>query len=155
MLNFSKLPFFPHAVKISTDERHASTPRASTGPVAYRPQPVMSSLRSTSLIVRDVAKAVAFFQQVTGLQVLQQFDSFAELEGRKIRIMLNTAPTDDVPTAAGIILHFEEENIAAAAWRAESYGTTVIKGPIHTAWGTESVWVQGPEGIIIDFYRNT
>ena len=155
MLNFSKIPSFPHAVKILTDERRDSTPHPSTRPVTCRPQPVMSSLRSTSLIVRDVAKAVAFFQQVTGLQVLQQFDQFAELEGRKIRIMLNAESTGAVPTAAGIILHFEEENIAAAAWRAESYGTTVIKGPIHTAWGTESVWVQGPEGIIIDFYRNT
>ncbi|MBL9205415.1 MAG: VOC family protein [Opitutaceae bacterium] len=115
----------------------------------------MSSLRSTSLIVRDVAKAVAFFQQVTGLQVLQQFEQFAELEGRKIRIMLNAEPAGPVATAAGIILHFEEENISAAAWRAEAYGAAVLKGPIHTAWGTESVWVQGPEGIVIDFYRNT
>lgn len=113
----------------------------------------MPSLTSLDLIVRDVPRAVDFFHGVVGLAVLQNFDRFAELAGGNTRLFLSPDALVPVANASGVILHFAEENLSAAAQRAAGFGAAVLKGPLKTDWGTESLLVQGPEGVVIDFYR--
>ena len=112
----------------------------------------MSKLQSIDLIVPDVPKAVGFFRDVVRLQVLQEFDLFAELEGGGIRIMLS--PDAMVPTknAQGTILHFEVGDVDEAASRAKKLGARILKEPFTTDWGTISALIEGPEGIVVDFY---
>ena len=113
----------------------------------------MPALVSLDLIVRDVPASVAFFRDVVGLTVLQAFDCFAELEGRSLKILLSPDALVPVSPARGIILHFEEPDLPAAVRRATAFGSVVLKGPLTTDWGVESVLVQGPEAIVIDFQR--
>jgi len=154
MFSSANFPPFPHTVRIVDDTPVSISPQVARASAHGKKNPIMSQLRSTSLIVRNVGDAVEFFQSVTGLQVLEQFEHFAELEGRRFRIKLIAASAPELNPATGIILHFEEQDIAAAIQRAVVYGAMVIREPSATEWGTESAWIQGPEGVVIDFYRN-
>lgn len=105
------------------------------------------------LIVRDVPAAAAFFRDVLGLTLRVNEERFAELDSGAVTIMLS--PDAMVPTkpAAGLILHFQVEDVAQALGRARSRGATVLMEPTRTDWGTESAMIAGPEDIVIDLYR--
>jgi predicted enzyme related to lactoylglutathione lyase len=113
----------------------------------------MPALNSIDLIVSDVPRAVAFFREVAALGVLQEFDRFAELDAGNIKILLSPDALVPVAPAAGVIIHLHEPDLAAAAKRATRFGATVLRGPLTTDWGTESLLVQGPESIVVDFHR--
>lgn len=105
------------------------------------------------LIVRDVPVAAAFFRDVLGLTPRVNEERFAELDSGAVTIMLS--PEALVPTkpAAGLILHFQVEDVAAALDRARGRGARVLLEPTQTPWGTESAMIAGPEEIVIDLYR--
>lgn len=113
----------------------------------------MPSLQSIDLIVTDVPRAVAFFRDVVGAAVLQSYARFAELETQSIKLLLSPDALTPMPPAQGVILHFEEGDLSAAITRTRSFGGAVLSGPLKTDWGTESVLVQGPEGVVVDFFR--
>ena len=54
---------------------------------------------------------------------------------------------------SGIILHVEVENVEQNYQRLKDLGIQVLNGPAVTDWGTESLLVKGPAGLVIDFYR--
>ena len=105
------------------------------------------------LIVRDVPAAAAFFRDVLGLTPRVNEERFAELDSGAVTIMLS--PEALVPTkpAAGLILHFQVEDVAAALDRARGRGVRVLLEPTRTPWGTESAMIAGPEEIVIDLYH--
>jgi len=35
----------------------------------------------------------------------------------------------------------------------KEFGAEILHGPAITDWGTESLLVKGPAGLVIDFYR--
>jgi len=105
------------------------------------------------LIVRDVPTATAFFRDVLGLAVVVEDARFAELDGDGVKLLLS--PDAMVPTrpAAGVILHFQVEDVEDAAAHARERGATILREPFQTDWGWESVLVAGPEEIVVDLYR--
>lgn len=113
----------------------------------------MPALHSIDLIVGDVPRAVAFFREVVGALVLQEFERFAEIEAQSVKVLLSPDALVPVEPARGVILHLEEENLGAAIDRTKAFGAAVLSGPLRTDWGTESVLVQGPAGVIVDFFR--
>ena len=54
---------------------------------------------------------------------------------------------------SGIILHIEVENLDQNYKRLKKIGSEILHGPCETDWGTESLLVKGPAGLVIDFYR--
>ena len=54
---------------------------------------------------------------------------------------------------SGIILHIEVEDVDQNYQRLKELGIQVLNGPTVTDWGTESLLVKGPAGLVIDFYR--
>ena len=54
---------------------------------------------------------------------------------------------------SGIILHVEVENLNQNYQRLKEIGTEILHGPAVTDWGTESLLVRGPAGLVIDFYQ--
>ena len=54
---------------------------------------------------------------------------------------------------SGIILHIEIEDVDQNYQRLKEIGTEILHGPSETDWGTESLLVRGPAGLVIDFYR--
>ncbi|HEV4142826.1 TPA: glyoxalase [Streptococcus pneumoniae] len=54
---------------------------------------------------------------------------------------------------SGIIIHIEVEDVDQNYKRLNELGIKVLYGPTVTDWGTESLLVQGPAGLVLDFYR--
>jgi len=105
------------------------------------------------LIVRDVPAATAFFRDVLGLPVRTSDARFAEVGSGVVTIMLS--PDALVPTkpSAGVILHFQVDDVVAALEEARAKGATVLMEPTRTDWGTESAMIAGPEDVVVDLYR--
>lgn len=110
-------------------------------------------LDTIDLIVDDVPAATTFFREVIGLDVVVEDARFAELDGDGVKILLS--PEAMVPTrpAAGVILHFQVEDVEVAAAGARDRGATILKDVFQTDWGWESVLIAGPGEIVVDFYR--
>jgi predicted enzyme related to lactoylglutathione lyase len=115
--------------------------------------PRTPTLNSLDLIVGDVAGAAAFFRDVVGLALRVDVPGYAELGSGSMTIMLSAAALVPVSPAAGVILHFEVEDVAVALEKARLAGATVLMEPARTDWGTESALIRGPEALVIDFYR--
>lgn len=113
----------------------------------------MRVLDNLDLVVRDVPAAAAFFRDVVGLTLRIEDERFAELDAGPTTIMLT--PDALVPTkpAAGVIVHFQVEDVAQALAQARGRGATVLLEPTRTEWGWESAMIAGPEDIVVDFYR--
>ena len=54
---------------------------------------------------------------------------------------------------SGIILHIEVEDVDENYKRLKELGIQVLNGPVVTDWGTESLLVEGPSGLVLDFYH--
>lgn len=114
----------------------------------------MRTFDNLDLIVQDVPAAAAFFRDVVGLTVRVDDERFAEMDaGGGMTIMLSPDALVPVQSAAGMILHFQVDDVAAALQHAQQRGATVLLPLTHTDWGTESAMIAGPEQIIIDFYH--
>ena len=113
----------------------------------------MPNFDNLDLIVRNVPAAVAFFERVVGLTTRYTDANFAELESGAVTIMLSPAAMVPGEPAAGVILHFQVEDVAEARRRAVAHGATILMEPTLTDWGTESLLIAGPEEIVIDLYR--
>lgn len=105
------------------------------------------------IVVTNVPAAAAFFRDVVGLTLRVNEERYAELDGGAVTIMLT--PDLMVPSqpVRGIVLHFRVENVETALEKARQAGATVLLDITRTDWGTESAMIQGPDGLIVDFYR--
>lgn len=111
-------------------------------------------LNQLDLIVQNVPEATAFFRDVLGLTVRFAEERFAELDAGGFTLMLSPDALVPAPTnAAGVILHFQVDEVAQALESARTHGAKVLLEPTLTGWGTESALIAGPEEVIIDLYR--
>lgn len=105
------------------------------------------------LIVEDVPAATTFFREVLGLQVVAEDTRFAELDGDGVKLLLSPEAMVPARPVGGVILHFQVEDVVAAAAHARDRGATILKDVFQTDWGWESVLIAGPEEIVVDLYR--
>ncbi len=80
---------------------------------------------------------------------------FAKLTSNNFILMLSPNAMIPMQNSQGIILHFEVEDVEQSLETAVSKGAKVLLEYTKTDWGTASAMIQGPEGIVIDFYKNT
>ncbi len=81
-------------------------------------------------------------------------DTFAQFTIGSHCLMLSQnhlMPLEDFQS--GIILHIEVEDLEQNQKRLKELGIEILNGPAVTDWGTESLLVSGPAGLVIDFYR--
>lgn len=112
------------------------------------------NLNKVDLIVPDVPSAAHFFQEVVGLTPTVLDDRFAEIPAGAVTLMLSPDAMVPVRPAAGLILHFETDDVPMAEAHARSMGIEVLQTTMTTDWGWESCLVQGPADCVIDFYRS-
>lgn len=105
--------------------------------------------------MRDVPKAAAFFRDVLGASVPEEFDRFARVDLGSVQLMLSPDAMVPVDNVRGLILHFPVEDVAVTVTNVESNGAEVMLKPTRTDWGTEMAIIRGPEGLLIEFYRET
>ena len=112
------------------------------------------NLNQLDIIVSNVPQVCASLERILDKKADYVDDSFAQFTIGSHCLMLSQnhlVPLENFQS--GIILHVEVEDIDQNYKRLkEQLGIQVLNGPAVTDWGTESLLVKGPAGLVIDFY---
>lgn len=111
------------------------------------------SLSTIDLIVPNVPEATRFFADVVGFTANVAEERFAEIPAGAITLMLSPDAMVPMENAAGVILHVDVDDVAAAEERARNAGADILQATMTTDWGWESCLVQGPAGTVVDFFH--
>lgn len=112
------------------------------------------NLNQTDLIVSEVPKTSQTLASMLNLPVDYADEHFAQFTLGSHCLMVTDQPLKPIQSLqGGVVLHIEVDSVDKEAERLKSSGFPISNGPVKTAWGTYSVWVEGPEGITIDFYQ--
>lgn len=108
---------------------------------------------SLSIIVAGTVDAAAtFFRDAIGLDVTGG-DGYAEVDAGAFTFSVMRGAMVSVGGPGGFILQFPADDVTAATKRAARHGAVVLDGPVKTDWGTESAFLRGPDGIVVEFFR--
>ena len=111
-------------------------------------------LNQLDIIVSDVSQVCSDFERLLDKKADYVDNSFAQFTIGSHCLMLSQnhlVPLEEFQS--GIILHIEVENVDQNYQRLKELGIHVLNGPTVTDWGTESLLVKGPAGLVLDFYR--
>ena len=112
------------------------------------------NLNQLDIIVSDVTQVCADLERILDKKADYVDDSFAQFTIGSHCLMLSQnhlVPLESFQS--GIILHIEVEDLEQNQKRVKELGIEILHGPDVTDWGTESLLVSGPAGLLIDFYR--
>ena len=106
------------------------------------------------IIVSNVPQVCAELERILDKKADYVDQSFAQFTIGSHCLMLSQnhlIPLENFQS--GIILHIEVEDLEQNQKRMKELGIEILHGPVVTDWGTESLLVKGPAGLVIDFYR--
>ena len=112
------------------------------------------NLNQLDIIVSNVPQVCADLEHILDKKADYADDSFAQFTIGSHCLMLSQnhlIPLEDFQS--GIILHIEVEDVDQSYKRLKELGIQIVNGPAVTDWGTESLLVKGPAGLVLDFYR--
>ena len=112
------------------------------------------NLNQIDIIVSNVPQVCADLEHILDKKADYADDSFAQFTIGSHCLMLSQnhlIPLENFQS--GIILHIEVEDLEQNQKRLKELGIEILHGPCETDWGTESLLVKGPAGLVIDFYR--
>ena len=112
------------------------------------------NLNQLDIIVSNVPQVCAELEHILDKKADYVDDGFAQFTIGSHCLMLSQnhlIPLEDFQS--GIIIHIEVEDLNQNYQRLKDLGIQVLNGPAVTDWGTESLLVKGPAGLVIDFYR--
>lgn len=109
-------------------------------------------LNHLSIITPNMPEAITFFRDILELRV-EGDEAFAEVQTGGLMVSLMS--TAMVPTGRpqGVILQFEVDNVPARVERVLGRGGRILRDSDLTIWGTESAFVAGPDGLVVELYR--
>ena len=112
------------------------------------------NLNQIDIIVSNVPQVCAELEHILDIKSDYVDDGFAQFTIGSHCLMLSQRhliPLENFQS--GIILHIEVEDVNQNYQQLKDLGIQVLNGPAVTDWGTESLLVEGPAGLVIDFYR--
>ena len=112
------------------------------------------NLNQLDIIVSDVPQVCADLERILDKKSDYVDEGFAQFTIGSHCLMLSQnhlIPLNNFQS--GIILHVEVEDVEQNYQRLKELGAEILYGPVVTDWGTESLLVKGPAGLVIDFYR--
>ena len=112
------------------------------------------NLNQLDIIVSDVPQVCADLERLLDKKSDYVDEGFAQFTIGSHCLMLSQnhlIPLENFQS--GIILHIEVEDLEQNQKRLKELGIEILNGPAVTDWGTESLLVEGPAGLVIDFYR--
>ena len=112
------------------------------------------NLNQLDIIVSDVPQVCADLERILDKKSDYVDDSFAQFTIGSHCLMLSENHLISLENfQSGIILHIEVEDVEQDYQRLKDLGVEILNGPAVTDWGTESLLVKCPAGLVIDFYR--
>ena len=112
------------------------------------------NLNQLDIIVSDVPQVCADLERLLDKKSDYIDDGFAQFTIGSHCLMLSQnhlIPLNNFQS--GIILHIEVEDVDQNYRRLKELGAEILYDPVVTDWGTESLLVKGPAGLVLDFYR--
>ena len=111
-------------------------------------------LNQLDIIVSNVSQVCSDFERLLDKKADYSDDTFAQFTIGSHCLMLSQNHLITLENfQSGIILHIEVEDVDQNQKRLKEIGVEILHGPSETDWGTESLLVKGPAGLVIDFYR--
>ena len=112
------------------------------------------NLNQLDIIVSNVPQVGADLERLLDKKADYVDDNFAQFTIGSHCLMLSENHLIHLENfQSGIILHIEVEDVEQNYQRLKEIGVDILHGPAVTDWGTESLLVKGPAGLVIDFYR--
>lgn len=112
------------------------------------------NLNQLDIIVSEVPQVCADLERILDKKADYVDDSFAQFTIGSHCLMLSEKHLISLENfQSGIILHIEVEDVEQNYKRLKELGADILHGLAVTDWGTESLLVKGPAGLVIDFYR--
>ena len=112
------------------------------------------NLNQLDIIVSNVPQVCASLERILDKKADYVDDGFAQFTIGSHCLMLSQnhlIPLENFQS--GIILHIEVDDLEQNQKRVKELGIEILHGSVVTDWGTESLLVKGPAGLVIDFYR--
>ena len=112
------------------------------------------NLNQLDIIVSNVLQVCDELEHILDIKADYVDDGFAQFTIGNHCLMLSQShliPLENFQS--GIILHIEVEDLEQNQKRLKELGIEILHGLVVTDWGTESLLVKGPAGLVIDFYR--
>jgi catechol 2,3-dioxygenase-like lactoylglutathione lyase family enzyme len=128
-----------------------------------------------TLLCEDVEAGACFFRDVLALPVHQRDGLAIDVELGAVTATLTPRATAPTPTPRNasltqsaptpepgpppgqgkpaLILEVEVSDVREAAREMQRRGAEVLVWPVLTEWGTESAFVAGPDGVVVELYR--
>lgn len=111
-------------------------------------------LNQLDIIVKDVPKTSEALERLLGISADYKDDHFAQFTiGSHCLMVSDKAIVPLEHFQSGIILHVQIEDVDGKYQSLQAAGEVILNPPTKTDWGTYSLLVQGPEGIVLDFYQ--
>lgn len=90
--------------------------------------PALSGLSQVSMRVLDLDRAVAFYRDVLGLELLSEHEGMAFVLAGSVRIMLAIPPSAEFDHP-GSVLYFDSRDIEADCAALEALGVEILREP--------------------------
>ncbi|MCF2517093.1 VOC family protein [Dyadobacter sp. CY351] len=117
---------------------------------------------SIRIITADIQPLIAFYEQITGLSIIQHTADFAELHTSSIVLAIGSTRTLElfggshlaVPTSnQSVILEFLVDDVDAEYHRlADLLGDDIVQKPTTMPWGNRSMLFRDPDGNLVNFF---
>ena len=108
---------------------------------AARPRATLSGISQVSMRVLDLERAVAFYRDALGLELLSEHEGMAFVLAGSVRIML-TVPTSPEFDHPGSIIYFDTHDIDADFAALKAHGVELLREPfVAHREGTHEFWL--------------
>ena len=123
------------------------------------------SLVSIRIITADINRLVKFYEQVTGMPIVQYTPDFAELQTKTATLAIGSTRTlqffggESVAQAAqnrSAIIEFLVDDVEKDHDRlAEFLQPYIVQKPTTMPWGNKSLLFRDPDGNLVNFFTPT
>jgi len=112
---------------------------------------MIKRLWDVTLTVRDLKRAVDFYERVLGLQKKYEFQDYAGFDCGGVGIGLKTWGEIEKPRKGEPRINFMVEDIGEAYEILKEISVEVIEGPKETPWGGRILVFLDPDGNTLQF----
>ena len=99
-----------------------------------------------TLTVKDLKKAINFYQNVLGLQKKYEFNDYAGFDCGGVELGLKTWGELEKPRKGEPVINFLVDDIDEIHKLLQNKGVKIIEGPKETLWGGRILLITDPDG---------
>ncbi|MCE7065219.1 VOC family protein [Dyadobacter sp. CY326] len=117
---------------------------------------------SIRIITADIQPLIAFYEQITGLSVIQYTEDFAELHTSSIVLSIASTRTLELfegshlaapASNQSVILEFRVDDVDAEYHKlADLHSANIVQAPTTMPWGNRSMLFRDPDENLVNFF---